>query len=112
MFNLFLLISISYKTYNRFYNKVNMLNDLNFDSNTILTGIDNRFNNSTDFDPVLNNKIKNYLENYILLEKLLNKNIDNNYKLKLIEISDIFEKSYSTNITKGGLMTDFNFNIY
>ena len=109
---LYLLISISCKTYKRFYNKVNMLNDLNFDSGTISTGLDDRFNNSTDFDPVLNNTIKNYLENYILLEKLLNKNNNNDYKLRLIEINDIFEKSYSPNITKGGLMNDFNFNIY
>ena len=85
-------------------NKNNMNNDY-------LKGFDQRFLNSTDYDPITDKKIKKYFKNQRLVKKLNDSNINDIKKLDIIAENNILDSDCIVDLTAGGLMDDFNFNI-
>lgn len=85
-------------------NKNNMNNDY-------LKGFDQRFLNSTDYDPITDKKIKKYFRNQRLVKKLNDSNVNDIEKLNIIKENYILDSDYIIDLTAGRLMDDFNFNI-
>ena len=85
-------------------NKNNMNNDY-------LKGFDQRFLNSTDYDPITDKKIKKYFRNQRLVKKLNDSNINDIKKLDIITENYILDSDCIVDLTAGGLMDDFNFDI-
>ena len=105
----YLFLSIGYNNrdntlYSWNINKNNMNNDY-------LKGFDQRIKNSTDYDPITDKKIKQYFRNQRLVKKLSDSNTNDIEKLNIIKENYILDSDYIIDLTAGGLMDDFNFNI-
>ena len=94
--------------YNRIKNPQFKIYDFNFKN---YQGMDMRFYNINDTEVLTLYRIRENIEKKLLLEKLQRDSISLDIKMALIENNDLFEKNLSPNISKGGLMDDYNFEI-
>ena len=75
-------------------------------------GFDKIYPNKTDFNPKLNYKISEFFIKYNLLKELKRNDLSNHKKLELIETYDLLNNSKPINLEAGGLLDDYNFDIY
>lgn len=109
IFNLMCLSKNSVNNKNRYNSFLKHNNFLIKDSNTTNSGNDERPNIKDNED--LNSIYINFHKKNIL-ETLENNNIGIFHKLELINKYDILNETISVNILKGGLLDDFNFEIF
>lgn len=110
----FCFLAIFYKYRQNTHLNLNTNNKINYNFDDINTstknsGLDQRYNNSTDFNQTLNYKIKENILKLSLLSKLKDNQTSEIDKIKLIEDSKLFDNNIMVNISSGGLMDDYNF---